>query len=98
VVAIVWQADALDDLRVAHQFIARDYPRSADRLVERIVRSTRHIESFPEMGRVVPEIGRGDVRELIVGGYRVIYLVRSERVEIHAVWHGARRLRDLPGI
>jgi toxin ParE1/3/4 len=43
-------------------------------------------------GRMGPEFGLPLVRELIEGPYRVIYRVETERVEILAVFHGARAL------
>jgi plasmid stabilization system protein ParE len=46
---------------------------------------------FPELGRVVPEVGRAEVREIIFRGYRVIYRVAPRLVEILTVRHGKRR-------
>jgi mRNA-degrading endonuclease RelE of RelBE toxin-antitoxin system len=40
----------------------------------------------------VPEFGRDDVRELIKRGYRVIYQVSDDQVEILAVAEGHRQL------
>jgi len=45
------------------------------------------------MGRKVPEAGhRDDVRELIVQGYRIIYLTHPEKVFIVTILHGSRDL------
>jgi len=44
------------------------------------------------IGRLVPEADRDDVRELILQGYRIIYRVLPECVEILAVIHGSRNL------
>jgi plasmid stabilization system protein ParE len=50
------------------------------------------LRSFPELGRVVPERGEPNIREIVVGNYRVVYRFRREQktVEILRVWHGAR--------
>jgi plasmid stabilization system protein ParE len=40
-----------------------------------------------------PEVGREDIRELIVQGYRIIYRVLADAVEILTVHHGARLLQ-----
>ncbi|MFS8067829.1 MAG: type II toxin-antitoxin system RelE/ParE family toxin [Byssovorax sp.] len=47
------------------------------------------------MGRVVPELRNRDVRELIVGAYRVVYLHQRNHdvVEVVTIFHGARLLR-----
>jgi plasmid stabilization system protein ParE len=42
-------------------------------------------------GRVVPEVGRPEVREVFHGAYRVIYRLDSKRVVILTVRHGRRR-------
>jgi plasmid stabilization system protein ParE len=47
---------------------------------------------FPESGRVVPEVGAREVRELIFGAYRVFYRVGSS-VEVLSVRHGSQLLR-----
>ncbi len=40
----------------------------------------------------LPEADRDDVRELILQGYRIIYRVLPECVEILTVIHGSRNL------
>ena len=50
--------------------------------------------AMPSMGRVVPEFGREDVREVMRRGYRVVYLVTERRIEIVAVSEGHRLLSD----
>lgn len=39
---------------------------------------------------MVPELQRPDVREVIVGSYRVVYLVGPSVVHVLTVFHGAR--------
>ena len=39
-----------------------------------------------------PAVEAPDLRELIVGSYRLMYRVRRERVDILAVVHGSRDL------
>ena len=54
--------------------------------------SIEALESYPEMGRYVPEAGRHDVRELMFRSYRVIYQLFDDRVHILTVVHGSRDL------
>jgi plasmid stabilization system protein ParE len=49
---------------------------------------------FPELGRVVPEYQRPDIRELVFQNYRIVYRVKTDCVEIAAVVHGARLLSE----
>ena len=56
------------------------------RLLERVAALTR----FPDVGRRVPELDRDDVREIIVGPYRVVYRRRTDIVQVVGVHHHAR--------
>ena len=69
-----WTPQAADDLEAICLFIARDVPRLAAIFADRVVRSTDQLASHPRSGRVVPELGIENIREIIVGSYRVIYL------------------------
>jgi plasmid stabilization system protein ParE len=93
VAQVSWTNQALDDLEAICLFIARDAPRYAEVFADRVFRVTDRLAEFPRLGRVVPEIGREDVRELIVQSYRVIYRLLPEEVEILTVHHGARPLQ-----
>jgi addiction module RelE/StbE family toxin len=90
-----WAERARDDLREIYDFIARDSPRAAEALVERVLHSTERLVSFPETGRAVPEFPDLGYRELLVGSYRVWYRIEKETVWIVTVVHG-RRLPKLP--
>ena len=48
---------------------------------------------FPESGRIVPELNRRDVREVLHKRYRVIYKIKENRIEILTVRH-MRQLLD----
>ena len=52
------------------------------------------LETAPRLGRVVPEFEIDDVRELIVGNYRLIYRYHADWdvVEVLTLHHGARLL------
>jgi plasmid stabilization system protein ParE len=60
-----WAERARDDLREIDDFIARDSPRAAEALVERVLHSTERLASFPESGRTVPEFPDLGYRELL---------------------------------
>jgi toxin ParE1/3/4 len=87
-----WTTSAIAHLVSIHEHIARDSPRFAARMVDRITTRTRQIETFPRSGQSVPEYRDQDIREVIEGPYRVIYEVCGEDVFVLAVIHGARLL------
>ena len=66
---------------------------------ERVFAAVKRLEAFPRSGRVVPEIGQEDIREIIFGSYRIVYVVSEGEVNMLTVFHAARLLRssDLPG-
>lgn len=50
----------------------------AQAFVQRMRQATEHLPRFPKSGRVVPERKRGDVREIFVEHYRVMYKVEGK--------------------
>lgn len=90
-----WSLTATADLQEIEDFIARDSILHAVNFVDRIVESAEKLQQSPQLGRVVPEFGRSDLRELLFRGYRIIYLSKDNAVIILRVVHGARDLADL---
>ena len=94
-----WTQRAGNDLQNIYNFIARDSPRAADVLVERIITATERLVSFRESGRVLPEFPTLGYREIIVASYRVLYRIDGDTVWIAAVVHGRRLLdKDREGL
>ena len=91
--AILWSGPALEDLRQIRVWVARDSPDAARRLATRIRERVEALVDFPTAGRVVPEIGIENYREVVIRPYRVVYEVRDNDVVILRVWHSRR---DLP--
>ncbi|MEA2110121.1 MAG: type II toxin-antitoxin system RelE/ParE family toxin, partial [Pseudomonadota bacterium] len=60
--------------------------------VDKIFQKVDILKSSPELGRVVAEIRRKDVRELIFGNYRIIYRVEKTSISILTVRHGKQIL------
>jgi addiction module RelE/StbE family toxin len=89
---VLWTEPAIDDLTALREHIARDAEVYADAMISEILDATEKLEEFPRMGRVVPELGEPDTRELIIRSYRVIYEIEEDSVRILTVLHGARLL------
>jgi plasmid stabilization system protein ParE len=86
---------AENDLREIEEYIARDSVLHAVNFVDRLVESTDKLAVSPRAGRVVPEFGREELREVLFRGYRVVYLLRGDTVTVLRVVHGARDLASL---
>ena len=89
-ISITWSPHALRDLESIRDFIAQDSAQYADLVVERITAAVERLASFPQSGRVVPELQRPDVREVIHRPYRIVYRLRNEAVEIATVFRSSR--------
>lgn len=89
---IRWTEPAVADLEAIRDYIARDSGFYAAQFVERILQVIDTLVDFPLRGRKVPEAGRTDVRETILGAYRIMYRVEPETILILAIMHGARDL------
>jgi len=75
--------------------IAQDNPAAADSWVRAIRDRVRLAGRSPRLGRKVPELDRDDLREGIVGNYRIVYRIRPRVVEILRVFEGHMRLPAL---
>jgi plasmid stabilization system protein ParE len=93
VTTIRWSPQAADDLEAVRNFIARDSAHYAKLVVQRIVAAIEVLATSPEMGRVVPELRNPEVREIIVGAYRIVYRYQRGMVEISTIFHGSRLFR-----
>lgn len=90
---VTWLLVALDDVAEICEFIAKDSPRAAHLFARRVFASTDRLPRFPRSARIVPEVGREDVREILVGDYRVIYRLLPHENEVMTVIHGSRIFR-----
>lgn len=73
-------------------YIATDSSAYASTVVRKILSSTRALTAFPFSGRVVPEVGDENLREVFSYSYRIIYQVEKDTVVVAAVIHGRRML------
>ena len=91
-----WTDTALGHLTDIYEYISRDSPEYALRMVDRITSRSKQIGLFPESAQIVPEYERPNIREVIEGPYRLIYRKETDRVVVLAVIHGARLLPPTP--
>jgi len=66
---VVWSPSALEDIEQVAPFIARDSSDQAALFVGRLIEATDRLSSVPLSGRVIPETGHPDCREIIYGAY-----------------------------
>ncbi len=95
---VVWAEAALVDLRDLVRYIARDDRKVAKRFGDLIVTKVDSLQTFPRIGRIVPEYREDLLRELIVSPYRIVYEIDDDAMmlAILRIWHGARGNLKLP--
>lgn len=94
---IEWTVPAETDLDELFDYIARDSAVYAERFVDRVLESVAKLADQPMMGRVVPEADSDNIREVVFRkNYRIIYLLRTDRIQILAIVHAARDLESAP--
>ena len=87
---VKWSVPARNDLKQIHDYIAKDSEYYARNVIQEIVAKTETLAEHPEIGRIVPEIGDQNIRELIIYSYRLIYESSAADIEILAIIHGRR--------
>jgi addiction module RelE/StbE family toxin len=90
---VAWSDPAVEDLEAAVEFIAKDSPSYAASLARLTVEAAESLVSFPYRGHQLPDPNLNRFRELIVGAYRLVYVVEARRILIVGVLHGHRALR-----
>ncbi|HET6244361.1 MAG TPA: type II toxin-antitoxin system RelE/ParE family toxin [Bacteroidia bacterium] len=74
--------------------IAKDSENYAQIQIPDFFEAARTLEEFPKAGRIVPELNDKNIREIIVGLYRILYRVLTkERIENLTVYHSYRLLK-----
>ena len=93
-VEIRWTPQAIDDIDNIAEYIAKDSIKYAKIQTERFFDTTEILITKPNVGRIVPEIKKTTIRELILGNYRIIYkIISSKRIDILTIHHSARCIK-----
>lgn len=92
--AVRWSDRALADLERIHEYIAEDDPMAADRWVGVLQAAALRLAQFPRSGRVVPELNREDVREVLKGNYRLVYQVTEHGPVVVTVFEAHQQVPE----
>lgn len=90
---INWTDQAKDDIDNLIKFLAPQSENYAKIQIQRIFDKTNLLAKLPRLGRVVPELEYKNVREIIIGSYRIVYhIVSEDRIDILTIHQSARPL------
>jgi toxin ParE1/3/4 len=87
-----WSRQARQDLLEIGRFIARDNREAARKWVERLRQKALLAAENPNIGRIVPEYSRPELREVLLRSYRIVYLVNDDSIVVVTVFEGHRLL------
>ena len=87
---------AVTDLeQIRDWYASQQVPEVGERFLREIVEHVEHLADFPESGRVVPEFGLAQLREIVHPPFRIVYRLDDERVRVVRVWR-SERLMTMP--
>ena len=95
---VIWSNNAENDLKKIIEYIADDSPPNALKIFKRIKQKASNLHTFPERGRIVPELrdqGILQYRELVISPWRILYRISEERVLVLSVLDSRRNIEDI---
>ena len=95
---VLWAKAAEEDLKSIIEYISVDSLSAARDSLKKIKTKASNLCSFPQRGRVVPELkdhGILQYRELIIPPWRMIYRISEEQVYVLLVIDSRRNVEDV---
>ena len=76
---VIWTEPALAQLQAILEFIALDKPEAAEAVARRVFATTDRLESFPKLGRPIPEFPHRSHRQLWAKPCWLYYRMDTDR-------------------
>ncbi len=95
---VVWAEIAENDLVKIIEYIAKDSPSIALKILRKIRKQTKALTVFPERCRVVPELndhGINIYREMVIEPWRILYRVSDSKIFVLSVVDSRRNIEDI---
>lgn len=90
---LLWTRRAIEDVQSIQQFIAQDSLQYAQLVRQQLITAVERLPTFPQSGRIVPEVNNPAIQEVIQGSYRIVYRLIHGEIHILTVHHAARLLK-----
>ena len=92
--SISFAASAVEDLEAIRAWYdEQQAPDAGYRLICEIVAKVEKLVDFPESGRIVPEFGIANLREIIHPPFRIVYRMDSNKIRLIRVCRSERLLK-----
>lgn len=96
--AVVWAANAEQDLTAIIKHIHSESPFAAKDCLEKIKAKVSNLNSLPQRGRIVPELMQQGIlqyREMVIPPWRIIYRISDANVYVFAVIDSRQNVEDI---
>lgn len=84
---IIWSPLSAARMTEISDYIAEDNLEASIIWVESIFNIIDRLKQYPDSGRIVPEINKPNIREMIHGNYRIIYKIHKDELHILTIRH-----------
>lgn len=88
---LTWAPLAIQRVLEAAEFIALDKPEAARRWAESTFEAASRLRELPRSGRIVPEVNRPELREIIHGAFRIVYRIEQDEILVLTVRRSSQR-------
>jgi len=82
-----------DTEKMLEWYREQQVPEVGKRLANEIMERIDVLQEYPDTGRVVPEFGRDNLRELICSPFRIVYRRDKSSIRVVRVWRSERLLK-----
>ncbi len=84
---VIWSEEAFSDLDDIYNFLASQYPKSANSIIKSILSRTKQLETFPQSGSIIETLNQAkEYRYLVEGHYKIIYSNTPKGVFVETVF------------
>ncbi len=86
---LIWTDEAIACLRAIRDYIAKNSEEASFRVANGIYKKSEILQNFPQLGYLHDTGDEGEIRVLIYGHYRIVYIYDDQVVHVVGVYHGA---------
>lgn len=93
---VIFTDHFLERVEECTDYIALDHIPTVVQWARGVFNHCQELSKQPRSGRVVPEFGRPELREIIHGSYRLVYELKAKQIDMLTIWHTRQMLPDDP--
>lgn len=79
---VSWTETSLKQLKNIREQIKKDSNHQAQLMMDRLLNESTWLKLNPRIGRIVPETKNPEIREILKGTFRVIYLYQDQENKV----------------